>query len=68
MEILKYLIFRIISFLGVILFGITLVFFITRLSPIDPVQNYLNAIMSGQGGGIDGEAIEEMRVNLTILD
>ena len=23
--------------------------------------------MSGQGGGIDGEAIEEMRVNLTLL-
>ena len=67
MEILRYLIFRIISFLGVILFGITLVFFIPRLSPNDPVQNYLNAILSGQGGGIDGEAIQEMRVNLTIL-
>ena len=67
MEIIKYLVYRFIAFIGVIIFGVTIVFFIPRFSPTDPVENYLNSILSGQGGGIDGAAIEEMRTNLTIL-
>ena len=48
-SIVRYLISRVIQYLVVIFVGITVVFFLTRLSPIDPVQGLLHRIQQFSG-------------------
>ncbi|QQA42879.1 ABC transporter permease [Pelagovum pacificum] len=56
---------RAIQLLVVVFFGVSIAFFITNLSPIDPVQQTLSRITSRSG--FSPEAVEQMRTALTEL-
>ena len=62
----KYLLPRIVQYLVVILIGATLIFFVPRLMPVDPVQQTLEKITI-QGAFLDPDAIEQMRATLQDL-
>lgn len=61
-----YLMPRLISYLFVIFVGITIVFIIPRLSPIDPVQQVINRITI-QGTYLDPQAVEMLTNTLKEL-
>ena len=60
MKFLKFLISRVITYIFVIFFGMTAVFFIPRMMPSDPVEAMLGQIMSREAA-MDPEAIAAMR-------
>jgi peptide/nickel transport system permease protein len=62
----RYLLPRIIQYLVVIIVGITLVFLIPRLSPVDPVQQLINTIRM-QGTYLDPQAAEKLTDTLKDL-
>lgn len=55
----KYLLPRIMQYLVVIMLGITIVFLIPRLSPVDPVQQLISTI-GMQGSYLDPKAAEKL--------
>ena len=63
MHYLKFLIQRLILYFFVILFGVTVVFFIPRFLPTDPVESLLGKIQS-QGQFIQPEQLDAMRNSL----
>jgi len=60
----RYLLPRIVQFLVVIFVGITIVFFVPRLTPVDPVQQVISQITS-QGAFLDPAAVDALRQSLT---
>ncbi|MGB9857800.1 MAG: ABC transporter permease [Dictyoglomaceae bacterium] len=62
----RYLIPRLISYFVVIFVGITIVFIIPRLSPIDPIQQVIN-IITIQGTYLEPEAVEKLTNTLKEL-
>ena len=60
----RYLLPRIIQFLVVVFVGITIVFFVPRLTPVDPVQQVISQITS-QGAFMDPAAVDALRKSLT---
>jgi len=62
----RYLLPRIVQYLVVVLIGVTMVFIIPRLTPSDPIEQYLNQITS-QGQFLDPEVVEELRETLKEL-
>jgi len=62
----RYLLPRLIQYLVVIVVGITLVFLIPRLSPVDPVQQLINTIRM-QGTYLDPQAAEKLTETLKEL-
>ena len=65
-SIVRYLISRVIQYLVVLFVGITVVFFLTRLSPIDPVQGLLQRVEQFSGF-MDPEAAANIHKTLTEL-
>ena len=63
----RYLLPRIVQFLVVVFVGITIVFIVPRLTPVDPVQQVINRI-TAQGAFLDPAAVDSMRKSLTGLD
>lgn len=60
----RYLLPRIVQFLVVVFVGITIVFFVPRLTPVDPVQQVISRI-TAQGAFLDPAAVDAMRKSLT---
>ena len=60
----RYLASRLIGYVGVILFGITFIFFLPRFLPSDPVEAMLGKIMS-QGQYMEESQVEALRSSLT---
>lgn len=60
----RYLLPRIIQFLVVVFVGITIVFFVPRLTPVDPVQQVISQITS-QGAFMDPASVDALRKSLT---
>ena len=65
MRFYQFLLSRLLVFVCVILLGVTVVFFVPRMLPSDPVDATLAMIMS-QSNFISPEAIEEMRETLNV--
>ena len=63
MKFFKFFLTRTLSFLLIILIGMTIVFFLPRFMPKDPVETALSK-MQAESGQIDAEAYEEMRTVL----
>lgn len=63
----RYLIPRFVQYLIVIFVGITIVFLVPRLTPLDPVQMTLNRVMSYGAQYLDPQALEHLRETLTDL-
>ena len=64
MQFAKFVVTRIIAYILVIWIGITVVFFVPRFMPSDPVESMLGRIMS-QGAYMDAAQVEAMRSTLT---
>ncbi|PLV57649.1 ABC transporter permease [Thermotoga sp. SG1] len=62
----RYLLPRLITYFLVIWVGITMIFFIPRFLPTDPVQQFINRLVA-QGTYMDPKAIEEMTETLKEL-
>ena len=60
----QYLVSRLIAYVGVILFGVTFIFFLPRFLPSDPVEAMLSKIMS-QGQYMEAAQVEALRSSLT---
>jgi len=60
MKFLKFLMSRTVTFILIIFIGVTVVFFIPRFMPSDPVENMLSAIQANSQT-IDAESVEAMR-------
>ena len=61
---LRYLATRLIGYVGVILFGVTFIFFLPRFLPSDPVEAMLGKIQS-QGQYMEEAQVEALRASLT---
>jgi len=59
----RYLLPRLIQYVFVIFIGVTIVFIIPRLMPVDPVQQMINTITM-RGAYMDPEALEQLRESL----
>ena len=64
MQFAKFVVTRIIAYVLVIWIGITVVFFVPRFMPSDPVESMLGRIMS-QGAYMEADQVEAMRATLT---
>ncbi len=64
MKLLKFLISRTVTFLLIIFIGVSVVFFLPRLMPTDPVETVLSKVLV-ESASIDPAAIAEMREILT---
>ena len=64
MQFAKFVVTRIIAYILVIWIGISVVFFVPRFMPSDPVESMLGRIMS-QGAYMEAEQVEAMRATLT---
>ncbi|MCP4403580.1 MAG: ABC transporter permease [bacterium] len=62
----KYLLPRIIQYIVVIFIGTTVVFIVPRLTPSDPIEEYL-AVITSQGQYLDPDAVEQLRQTLKEL-
>lgn len=62
----RYLLPRLIQYVLVIFVGVTIVFIIPRLMPVDPVQQMINTITM-RGQYMDPEALEQLRESLKEL-
>ena len=60
----RYLLSRLASYISVILFGITFIFFLPRFLPSDPVEAMLSKIMS-QGQYMEDAQVESLRASLS---
>jgi peptide/nickel transport system permease protein len=65
MHFLKFLLSRLITFFGVILIGVTAVFFIPRLLPSNPVDNMVGRMLSQ--GNVGPDAVQGIRDSLNAL-
>ncbi len=64
MKLLGYLASRLLVYALVILFGITVIFFLPRLAPTDPVETMLGKVAS-QGQYMDAAQVDALRSSLT---
>ncbi|HBT50998.1 MAG TPA: ABC transporter permease [Petrotoga sp.] len=68
MKVLKtYIIPRLIQYIFVIFIGITIVFIVPRLTPIDPVQTTINRLSAYGGAYMEPEAVASMQNTLKEL-
>ncbi|MCW8139693.1 MAG: hypothetical protein KIT58_12415 [Planctomycetota bacterium] len=63
---LRYLATRLVGYAGVILFGVTFIFFLPRFLPSDPVEAMLGKIQS-QGQYMEESQVEALRASLRTL-
>ncbi|MBV7328431.1 ABC transporter permease [Chloroflexi bacterium TSY] len=66
MQFAKFLVSRLITYVLVVWIGITIVFFVPRFIPGNPVEAMLGRLMS-QGTTMDPELVESMRTTMTQL-
>ena len=64
MQFAKFVVTRLIAYVLVIWIGITVVFFVPRFMPSDPVESMLGRIMT-RGAYMEAEQVEAMRATLT---
>ena len=60
----RYLVSRLVGYIGVILFGVSFIFFLPRFLPSDPVEAMLGKIMS-QGQYMEESQVNALRSSLT---
>ncbi|MEZ4616687.1 MAG: hypothetical protein R2867_14465 [Caldilineaceae bacterium] len=61
MALLQYIIGRIASYLVVLFIGITITFFLPRLMPSDPIEQYIFQLQSQAGQSMSPEEIVALR-------
>lgn len=64
MDLLRYMGSRFVSYLAVLLIGITITFFLPRLMPSDPVEQYIFELQSTAGQSLSAEDMAYLRETL----
>lgn len=64
---LQYIAKRVALYIGVLAIGLTITFFLPRLTPANPIDAYIGELQQRANGTLSTEAILELRVNLENL-
>jgi peptide/nickel transport system permease protein len=67
MKLAQYALQRLLSYLLVLFIGITITFFLPRLMPGDPINNYISQVQSRAGQTMSSEALQQLRDSLAEL-
>ncbi len=67
MKLAQYVLQRLLSYVLVIFIGITITFFLPRLMPGDPIDNYIGQVQARAGQSLTPEAAAELRSSLEEL-
>jgi ABC-type dipeptide/oligopeptide/nickel transport system permease component len=67
MKLAQYVVQRFISYLLVLFIGITITFFLPRLMPGDPINNYISQVQARAGQSLTPEATQQLRDSLAEL-
>jgi len=67
MKLAQYIAQRFLGYLMVLFIGITITFFLPRLMPGDPIDNYISQVQSRAGQSLTPEAAQELRDSLAEL-
>jgi peptide/nickel transport system permease protein len=67
MKLAQYVLQRFVSYLLVLFIGITITFFLPRLMPGDPINNYISQVQSRAGQTMSPEAVQQLRDSLAEL-
>lgn len=67
MKLAQYVLQRFVSYLLVLFIGITITFFLPRLMPGDPINNYISQVQSRAGQTMTPEAVAQLRDSLAEL-
>ncbi len=62
-----YIIERVAVYLAVLFIGVTVTFFLPRLMPSDPIENYISQLQNQAGQSMDPETVERLRHSLAQL-
>ncbi len=63
----EYILQKLLVYLLVLWIGITITFFLPRLMPSDPIENYIAQIQTQAGQSLSPQALEELRHSLAQL-
>jgi len=67
MKLAQYVVQRFIGYLLVLFIGITITFFLPRLMPGDPINNYISQVQARAGQSLSAEATQQLRDSLAEL-
>ena len=67
MKLAQYVLQRFASYLAVLLIAITITFFLPRLMPGDPINNYISQVQARAGQSLTPQATQELRASLAEL-
>ena len=67
MKLAQYVVQRFLSYLLVLFIGITITFFLPRLMPGDPMNNYISQVQAPAGQSLTPEATQHLRDPLAEL-
>lgn len=67
MKLAQYVVQRFLSYLLVLFIGITITFFLPRLMPGDPINNYISQVQARAGQTLTPEATQQLRDSLAEL-
>ena len=67
MRLVQYVAQRFVTYLAVLFIGITITFFLPRLMPGDPINNYISQVQSRAGQTLTPEAAQQLRSSLEQL-
>ena len=67
MKLAQYVIQRLMSYVLVLYIGITITFFLPRLMPGDPINNYISQVQARAGQSLSAEATQQLRTSLAQL-
>lgn len=67
MKLAQYIIQRIFAYFLVLFVGVTITFFLPRLMPGDPINNYISQVQARAGQSLSAEAVQQLRDSLAEL-
>jgi len=67
MKLAQYVLQRFASYLAVLFIGLTITFFLPRLMPGDPINNYISQVQARAGQTLSPEATQQLRASLEEL-
>src|SRR5919204_5200155 len=67
MKLAQYVLQRFASYLLVLFIGITITFFLPRLMPGDPIENYISQVQARAGQSLSPEVTQQLRDSLAQL-
>jgi peptide/nickel transport system permease protein len=67
MKLAQYIVQRVFAYFLVLFVGVTITFFLPRLMPGDPINNYISQVQARAGQSLSAEAVQQLRDSLAEL-